>query len=282
MKPHKLISPKSILYSLAIFFCFSFCLLETSLSADPFLLGEKLDYGIYLNGMRMGSATMQIQIDIVEEKNTRSIVFKTTAKSDSFLSAVYPVDDKMISHYDFSQKRTISGMKKVHEGKKHKEYHVDFDYKTSTASWWQKQHNGSKEESSGDNFKAKSGITTDLPSNNLDVLSAIYKFRWDSQELYAGSVLYFPVYDDLQVTLLSMEIVKEENLEMDIPEYKGDIPAILIKPRLETSGFFRGDGEMFIWFSNDFRRIPLKIQSKIKKIGKVEVILEQASGLANP
>jgi hypothetical protein len=272
---------KSSLQTLVKILCWLLFTLGTNLFSDPFLLGEKLDYGIYLNGMRMGTATMEIQMDIVEEKNTRSIVFKTTAKSDSFLSAVYPVDDKMVSHYDFSQKRTISGMKKVREGKKHKEYHVDFDYKTSTASWWQKQHSG-KDDSSDDNFKAKSGITTDLPSNNLDVLSAIYKFRWDSQELYAGSVLYFPVYDDLQVTLLSMEVVREENLDMEIPEYKGSIPTILIKPRLETSGFFRGGGEMFIWFSNDFRRIPLKIQSKVKKIGKIEVILEQTSGLANP
>ncbi|MCB1180205.1 MAG: DUF3108 domain-containing protein [Leptospiraceae bacterium] len=251
---------------------------------DAFVLGEKLDYGIYLNGLRVGSARMEVLIDFVQENGTKTIIFKSTSTSESFMNRIFPVEDKIVSHFDVINRRTVSNVKKVHEGKFHREYHVEFDYKSKTASWWQKQHKGSKKALPNDpTFRAKSGITTDIPENALDILSAIYKMRMDTSELIPGSTLFIPVYDDLQITLLKMEIEKKDTIDLELEDYKENTPTIKLNPIIETSGFFKTDGgKASIWLTDDFRRIPVKIQTTVKKAGKVSIILENTTGLSLP
>lgn len=268
----------------AIFLLFIFLSLIKSFSQSknesqdsiikPFELGERLEYKIFWKGIHVGIATMEVGKQLIEQNGAMCYVFKSTAKSLPFFGYIFPVDDKIVSYYDPVLKRTMAGSKHIHEGKFHREYHVEFDYKRNVANWWQNQYKGAREKIPDDEtLRAKAGKTQNIPNNTLDILSAIYFFRENPQPAELGAFFSIPVFDDLQITDLDMKVTSEEVLEMNINDIPLQIPAFQVRPYLATSGIFRSDGEILIWISNDQKRIPLKIISSISKLGEVQVEL---------
>lgn len=240
----------------------------------PFELGERLEYKIFWRGMHVGIATLEVGKKLIEQNGAMCYVLRSTAKSTSFFEYIFPVDDKIVSYYDPVLKRTMAGSKHIHEGKFHREYHVEFDYKRNVANWWQNQYKGAKEKIPDDEtLRAKAGKTQNIPNNTLDILSAIYFFRENPHPVELGTFFSIPVFDDLQITDLDMKIISEEVLEMNINDILFQIPAFQVRPYLATSGIFRSEGEILIWISNDQKRIPLKIISSISKLGEVQVEL---------
>ncbi len=247
---------------------------------QAFLAGERLEYRIFWKGVHVGNSTLEVGQELIEQNGIPCLILKSTAKSNPMFDFFFKVDDKMISFYDPKKKRTIASLKKIHEGRFHREYHAEFDYTQNVANWWQKQHKGNREEKPQDEtFRAKSGTTKPIPENLLDVLSALYYFRENPHPVEFGNFFSIPVYDDLQVTTLDMKIGFLEELELEVNDERKKYSAYSVIPYLSTSGIFQSDGNIVIWISNDTRRIPLKIESNVKTLGKVVVELYQVSGV---
>jgi hypothetical protein len=251
--------------------------------SQAFILGERLEYKVFWKGMHVGNSVLQVGKELVDQNGTNCMVFKSTARSSPLVAFLFTVDDKILSFYDPESQRTIAGSKQIHEGRFHREYHAEFDYERNTANWWQKQHKGSKESKPNDDtFRSKSGKTRNIPDKTLDVLSALYFFRNHPTPAEFGTFFSIPVYDDLQMTELDMKILDEEIIELEINGKITQIPTIKVRPHLATSGVFQSDGEILIWISNDFRRIPLKVETTMKGKGKVTAEIFSAENLAQP
>ncbi len=242
-------------------------------SAD-FETGEELNFNIEYLGITVGTASLIVLPTKVEQNNIPCLVFKSIAKSSPWINSLYPVDDKMISYFDPNLSRTLSSSKRVHEGKIHREYHAEYDYKSKSVNWWQKAHKGSREELKGDKtFRPKSGKTNDIPSNLMDILSILYYLRRSPTSPKVGTYFSMTIYDDLQVVPIEFHILKEEIIEIELNSQKKSFSAFKIRPYLSTSGFFQNDGKLILWISADEKRIPLRIESSIGGVGSVKVEL---------
>lgn len=250
--------------------------LSVSVSAQSYMLGEKLEYKIIWGFMDVGTSVMSVLPEPVEYNGVMCHVFKSMAKSHGFMDSMYHVDDKIVSYFDPVTGRTMSAAKRIHEGKFHREYHADFDHKLHAVSWWSKHFKGKQPD--GENQRFRSGLKKEIPGFILDALSAIYYTRNHSEEPVPGKEFTLPVYDDLEVTTLQITVLREEEIELTVNGVKKKYQAFVAKPFIPTSGIFKSEGEILIWISKDKRRIPLKIQSKVN-IGNVTVELDKAENL---
>jgi hypothetical protein len=262
---------------LAFFIQISF--LNAALSAQAFQLGEKLTYKIQWGFLTVGHSVLTIHPELVEFNGVNCMVFKTSAKSEGFAAKMNPIDDKLISYYDPIKNRSMSTAKRVNEGRLHREYYAEFDFTHYVANWWQKVFKGNAP--TDENQSWRSGKTTDIPENLLDALSAIYFTRNHPEPPETGKEFSMDVYDDLELVKMQMSIMQEEDLELNVNGQNQKFKTFVVRPYMPTSGVFKSEGHILIWISNDKRRIPLKIVSKIKYFGEVTVELESAEGLVD-
>ncbi len=245
------------------------------LASADFEYGEDLTYSIEYLGLTVGTAHLIVLPTKVEQNNIPCLVIKSIAKSTPFIDYIYPVDDKMISYFDPNLSRTLSSSKRVHEGKLHREYHAEYDFPNKSVNWWQKAHKGKKEELPEDStFRPKSGKTNDIPSNLMDILSALYYLRRSPTTPSVGTYFSMTIYDDLQVVPIEFHILKEESISLKVDSVSRVFNAYKIRPYLSTSGFFQNDGELIIWISADEKRYPLRIKSSIRGLGSVSIVLQ--------
>jgi hypothetical protein len=63
----------------------------------------------------------------------------------------------------------------------------------------------------------------------------------------------------------------------------GTVDTLKLQPLLQTSGIFRHEGDLFVWLTDDARRVPVQMQGRVA-IGSISVRLLKARGveLANP
>jgi hypothetical protein len=60
------------------------------------------------------------------------------------------------------------------------------------------------------------------------------------------------------------EVLRREVLETDL----GPLKTIVLKPTISVDGVFKPIGEVFFWFTDDDRKMIVKIESKIR-IGSI-------------
>ncbi|MDX1960605.1 MAG: DUF3108 domain-containing protein [Leptospiraceae bacterium] len=262
---------KIFFFLVLLFFLF----IPISLQSGAFQPGEKLEYKIQLGFFRVGVSTLSINPELSEISGVKCMVLKSTARTTGFADKMNHIEDQMISYYDPITKRSVSTAKRLIEGKHRREYHSEFEYNIKQASWWQKSFRGNEIEA----INSKSGITSDIPENLLDALSAIYFTRDNEEKPEVGKEFFLDVYDDSILTKLQMTILREEEITVFVNGQKKKFSAIVVKPYLPTSGVFKSDGDIFIWISNDKRRIPLRITGKVKNFGEVSVELESMEGI---
>ena len=118
-------------------------------------------------------------------------------------------------------------------------------------------------------FPEKSyAIAVDRKKNNVpdtlsiltpvqDVLSAFYKTR--TCDLKVGDVIGLMTEDDGKVYELQVHVLRKEYVE--VPAGKFD--CIVVEPRLKTSGLFRKEGQMEIWLTDDERKMPVLMKSRL-------------------
>jgi hypothetical protein len=54
------------------------------------------------------------------------------------------------------------------------------------------------------------------------------------------------------------------------------VPSIVVEPVLTSEGLFKKEGEILIWLTDDERRLPVRMETKLK-IGRVTAELKSSS-----
>jgi hypothetical protein len=94
----------------------------------------------------------------------------------------------------------------------------------------------------------------------LSLLSAIYFIRL--QKLKEGEMLTFPVSADEANYKFEVLVGKRENIKTDC----GKLKTVRLEPKLFGPGrFFKLQGEMNMWVSDDNKRTPLRLMAKTSK-----------------
>ncbi|WP_411068026.1 DUF3108 domain-containing protein [Thiohalorhabdus sp.] len=106
----------------------------------------------------------------------------------------------------------------------------------------------------------ESGRTDYFPvdPDTMDVVTALYATR--ARSLEVGERLRIPVFDDGRGYELTVEVVDRERLDTVLGE---DTPTVKVRPRLETDGVFAREGGLWVWFTDDRRHLPVRMESRI-------------------
>lgn len=212
----------------------------------PWRIGEYFQFSIDWNGLNGGSSLMQVQnLHTVGGRRTYRVV--TKAESNSFVSKFYKVRDRAESFIDAETLVSRRFVKHLREGSYKQDIDVRFDQDARKAVY-------------------SGGTTYDVPAQVHDVLSAFYYVR--TRPLVIGQTFSIPTHDNRKSYEMEVRVHKKERVE--VPAGKFD--CILVEPVLKSEGVFKSKGSIHVWLTDDDRRIPVLVKSKVP-IGSIAVSL---------
>ncbi len=83
-----------------------------------------------------------------------------------------------------------------------------------------------------------------------------------------GRPEYIDIFDSKKLWNTEVQVLRKERVRVPA----GEFDTIVIKPLLKSEGVFMKKGEIYIWLTDDDKKIPVMIKSKVK-IGNFKVKL---------
>lgn len=210
---------------------------------------EKLVYSLSWTGVPVGVATQEI----TEDGRSRKIV--STARSNDWLSAFFPVDDRTESILNktglYPGEPTVFKML-FREGSRTRDREITFNRAAGTAVY----HNRIK----GDK------VTVPIGADTMDIYSSFYFVR--HQQLEPGKSIYINVLDSKKHHRIEVRALLRERIKVPA----GVFDTIKIEPMVKPEGVFEGKRGAYIWLTDDERRIPVKAQTRVT-VGSVTAVL---------
>ncbi|MBN1575767.1 MAG: DUF3108 domain-containing protein [Chitinispirillaceae bacterium] len=211
------------------------------LTEEPFCVPETLVYDVGWGPFQAGYVVLSTMYDSADG----AIRVGGKALSNRFVSAFYRMRDYVISTIDARGLYPIFFEAHLREGKRYKanEY-ILFDNISG------KVHIQSR----------KKFETKEAPSFLHDYLSVLYAIR-SNRSLAPGDTFSEWLFVDKKVHSMFFSVKASKPKEVDA----GTFPCVLLIPRLVGEGrAFNKKDKLEVWFSDDRRRMPVAIRSKIK------------------
>lgn len=210
---------------------------------------EKLVYSLSWTGIPVGVATQEI----VDAGDVRRIV--STARSNDWLSAFFPVDDRTESLLEKSgafpgRSRHFKMLFK--EGTHVRDREITFNPSVNTALYVDRKKNRQHRIA--------------IPADTFDIYSSFYYVRY--QKLEPGSSLFINLLDSKKLHRIEVRVLRRERITVPAGEFN----TLVIEPMVKPEGVFEGKRGAYIWLSDDARRIPVKAQTKVR-VGSVTAVL---------
>jgi hypothetical protein len=221
---------------------------------NPFRVGEEVVHKVYYDShvVNFSAGTLSLKVDpIVEVNGRKSYQFLTSVKSSPWFSSYYAVDDIAVTLMDYDLLIPRVFTLHIKESGQLREVRSFFDFDQNKATYWEKK------------VTEKSGIEEkklqwDILPYSQNVFSAIYYlriFRWEVGREYS-----FRVSDEAENLVFKAKALLRETLQTEL----GPKVAIKIKPEFTVKGAFKPVGDIYIWISDDDRKMVLRIECKIK------------------
>lgn len=154
----------------------------------------------------------------------------------------------------------VSSLLKANEGSRRRETSVTYDSARKKAAY--------VERDLVKNTTVKQEI--DIHTCSHDVIGALYSLR--AQRLEPGRVIEIPVSDGKKAVMARVEAQERETVKTDFGTYK----TIRYEAFLFNNVLYRRRGRLFIWLTDDARRLPVQIRVRLPfYIGTVTLQLEK-------
>ncbi|MBI5181844.1 MAG: DUF3108 domain-containing protein [Nitrospirae bacterium] len=208
----------------------------------PFAVGEKFTFDITWMGISAGTATLEVfQKARHKENDVYHII--STAKSSDFISMFYPVDDKLETFVDAKEVYPYLLKVRQREGRHKSDKEIEFD-QVNHKAYFRKL--GSKEE------------VFDIPPKIQDALSCYYYFR-TLDNIKIGKSIFIDTFESKKTWQLEVQALGKERIKTPV----GEFDTIKLKPLLKFKGLFVHKGDVFLWVTDDYRKMPVQIKSKV-------------------
>lgn len=212
--------------------------------APPFGPGETLYYDIHWTVIHAGTAELHCLAD-TEMDGAPARYFFAEARTLGWVDTFYRVRDTMEAWTDLGVNYALRYRKDQNEGSYHKKVELVFDKKADKSYRY---------------ARGKLQHTLDQPAEVFDPMSVLFAFR--KRALYKGMVFDANVSDG-KISVVGRAFVEgRETVETGI----GEVEAYRVRLDVRhLSGVFRKsrDARLYVWFSADDRRIPVKVRSKV-------------------
>lgn len=226
----------------------------------PWMKGERLEFELRWGFITAGYATLE-----VKPRKDGKTEFLTFATANKTVNKFYPVYDTVYTLVNNKGLMTDIFRKSLHEGKFHNKSLIKFD------------RNGKKAVLSDTVFKdpvkhtVKRSADTSVTIDGLEhcIMSAFYLVR--TMPLKVGETSRFSAVSGKKRYELKVIIHGRETIETDLGTFK----TVKVEPVLDGDGIFNSKGRIFIWFTDDEKRIPVLMECEIA-LGSIKAKLIKA------
>lgn len=235
---------------LLFFIACLFCLHAADSSA--FSLSEKFSFSLTWMGIKAGDAVLE-----TKEKGD-TVQFLSHAVSTEWVSSFYRVEDTIVSTLLKSADREdFPGLPstyrvKISEGKNKKDREIVFNQASKKVTHI--------------DHRAKEKEDFDITRLTFDPLSAFFFVR--TLPLEVGKPVHVDIFDNKKLYTAEVQVLRKETLETPLGSFK----TIVIKPVLKSDGIFYRKGDIYIWLTDDEKRIPVQLKTKVM-LGSINAVL---------
>ena len=208
----------------------------------PFGPGEQMAYQLRWKFVVGGTATIDVIADSASSgaaapRPTGMWQMRSLATSTGIVDLFYTVRDTLVSTVDPSTLWPIRFEKHQNEGWYHRDSTYVFDQ---------------------DRFVIhRNGGSVACSTNVHDILSVLFRTR--AQRLEVGRKIDFTVYEGGRLYQAQVNVLRRDTVTVPA----GTFPCLVAEPVLQSDAIFKQKGRLWIWFTDDSRRIPVLMRSAI-------------------
>lgn len=259
---------KKIIYSCKFFFLLHlfFCLNTNLISKNQFRyhpneafgFGERLDYKVRYGYIVAGEGYLHILPKAVIYNGRVCYDVRFQVNSLKSLEWIYRVRDWYSTLLDVEGIFPWAFEQHIREGNYKRDFKATFD-----------QENG---------FAFAEGKKYKVPPYVHDVVSAFYFVRTlPVNKMPKDTVFYLNNFFKDSTYRLGVKILGKQVVEVE----SGKFRCVVVEPLVVEGGLFKSEGSIYIWLTDDDRKIPVKVATKIL-IGYVTAELVSYRGLRGP
>jgi hypothetical protein len=207
--------------------------------------GETLTYDVsWSNIISAGTVTMEVKGKTLPDGKS-VLDFIVMGHSTGLVGSLYPVTETALSVFDPSVMQSLSySLTEKYGSKKERRRVVVFDRAQKTVI---------------STLNNDPPATLDVPEQVQDGLSSLYYLR-TREDLDTGKTIVIDVLDREKNWSVEFQILGRESLKTP----RGEFPTIKVRTYPKYKGVFMNKGEVFIWLTDDNRKVPVLIKSHLK------------------
>jgi len=212
---------------------------------SAFLVGERIDFKVYFGPVLAGYSTLEVEgLKKVNQRDCYHIVFKT--KTNAFFDRFFKVRDINESWLDTQGIFPWQYKKNLNEGRYHKALTIVYNHQDKSA--------------------LVGGKKVEILPWCQDLLSVYYYLR--CLDLKPKDLREVIVNDGEKNFRVKMEVSSGGKLNCPA----GKFSTLHVKPKIEGKNTPPGSGA--VWFTDDVRKIPVKLKIKMP-VGSLTLVAER-------
>ncbi len=221
---------------------------------DPIWQAEKLTYSISYLGAGVGELTLEV-LPFKTMAKRKVYHFRGNAESSAFFSLFYRLNDVLETFIDYEGLFSHRFHLVLDETKQQRDSLELNDSEKAQTYYWDRITRP------GQPLRETKKFSPIQPFSQ-DSVSALYYLR--TIPLQIGSVVTVPIVSEGNTWDAVCTVVRRETVGSPM----GDIPALVVMPEMKFHGILKKNGDSYLWLTDDDRRIPLRLEAKVR-IGSV-------------
>jgi len=223
----------------------------------PYKAGEYLAFDISFEGIKVGSAELEVKNQI-EIENTPVFHIVGKGRTSSFFDWFFKVRDVYETHLDTSKIRPLKFLRDISEGGYEKKETYLFKHSENTVFFNDTSHL--------------------ISSDSQDMLSAFFFARtFDREKIKMEKIFFVPIFMDEENYFLEVVYLYNEKIETNF----GELRCMVFRPKMQEGRIFEDGEQMKIWISDDKNKLLAKVETEIWA-GTIKAVLTDYKELKYP
>ncbi len=227
---------------------------------DPIWVGEKFTYSISYFGIKAGDLILEtMPYKLINNRKVYHV--RGLAHSSALFSLFYRLDDMVETFFDYEGLFSHRFHVLLDETKQERDSLELNDSEKKQTFYWNRWNHKEKGYSEVRTF----GTIKPFPQ---DSVSALYYLR--TIPLTVGAEVSVPLVSEGKNLEAVCKVLRREEIKSPL----GKVQALVLQPDIKYEGVLKKAGESFLWLSDDDRKIPLRLEAKVR-VGTVTATLKE-------
>ena len=227
-----------------------------SIPNKAFGAGERLVFDISYGVVTAGEAIITVTADSMAGRACYRVDVRINSLPS--FSWIYKVEDLYVTYIDRQAIVPWKFEQHIREGGYRRDFVAEFDQYRHRAKTTEGEH--------------------EIPPYVHDIMSAFFYVRTlDFSGAQKGDILWMQNFYKDKSYELGVKFLGRQEEEVAA----GTFRTIVLEPMVREGGLFKSEGRIVVWLSDDERKIPIRVNTKVV-IGSIDTELREYSGLLGP